>query len=66
MQTILQNVPDEALSFPTREKKPQTHRSALTQILVLGWLETPRRVPVPPETAAILGIQVSRQALEQR
>ncbi|MDE0636603.1 MAG: hypothetical protein OXI43_12250 [Candidatus Poribacteria bacterium] len=40
--------------------------SALAQILVLGWLENPETsYQQLTETAATLGIQVRRQALEQ-
>ena len=41
--------------------------SALAQTLVFGWLEHPEAsYQQLTETAALLGIQVSRQALEQR
>lgn len=68
MQTILQTVPDEA-AVDTRlvKRKRKLTGSALTQILVFGWLETPEAsYQHLSETAATLGIQVSRQALEQR
>ena len=68
MQTILQNVPDEAaVSARLVKRNRKLTGSALTQILVLGWLENPEAsYQCLTETAAILGIQVSRQALEQR
>ena len=68
MQTILQSVPDEAaVSAGLVKRKRKLTGSALTQILVLGWLENPdASYQHLTETAASLGIQVSRQALEQR
>ena len=68
MQTILQSVPDEAaVSAGLVKRKRKLTGSALTQILVLGWLENPEASYQDlTETAASLGIQVSRQALEQR
>ena len=68
MQTILQTVPDEAAihtGFMRRKRK--LTGSALTQILVFGWLENPEAsYQQLAETATMLGITVSRQALEQR
>ena len=68
MQTILQTVPDEAAihtGFMRRKRK--LTGSALAQILVFGWLENPEAsYQQLAETATMLGIQVSRQALEQR
>ena len=68
MQTILQTVPDEAAihtGFMRRKRK--LTGSALTQILVFGWLENPEAsYQQLAETATLLGITVSRQALEQR
>ena len=68
MQTILETVPDEAAihtGFMRRKRK--LTGSALTQILVFGWLENPEAsYQQLAETAAMLGITVSRQALEQR
>ena len=68
MQTILQSVPDEVASQTgCIQRKRKLTGSALTQILVFGWLETPEAsYQHLTETAASLGIQVSRQALEQR
>ena len=68
MQTILETVPDESavLTDPCCESENLTG-SALTQTLVFGWLENPEAsYQQLTETAAMLGIQVSRQALEQR
>ena len=68
MQTILETVADEVAvdtSFVKRKRK--LTGSALTQILVFGWLENPEAsYQHLTETATTLGIQVSRQALEQR
>ena len=68
MQTILETVADEVADttgFVKRKRK--LTGSALAQILVLGWLENPEAsYQQLTETAAALGIQVSRQALEQR
>ena len=68
MQTILQNIPDAAaVSTGLVKRKRKLTGSALTQILVLGWLENPdASYQQLTETAAALGIQVRRQALEQR
>ena len=68
MQTILETVPDEVaahIGFVKRNRK--LTGSALTQILVFGWLENPEAsYQQLTETATTLGLQVSRQALEQR
>ena len=68
MQTILQTVPDEVApqtGYVKRNRK--LTGSALAQTLVFGWLEHPEAsYQQLTETAATLGIQVSRQALEQR
>ena len=68
LQTILETVPDEAAiatGFVQRRRK--LTGSALTQILVFGWLENPEAsYHQLTETAATLGIEVRRQALEQR
>ena len=68
MQTILQSVPDEVASQTgCIERKRKLTGSVLTQILVFGWLETPEAsYQHLTETAASLGVKVSRQALEQR
>ena len=68
MQTILQTVPDEAaVGAGLVKRKRKLTGSALTQILVLGWLENPdASYQQLTETAAMLGIEVRRQALEQR
>ena len=68
MQTILETVPDEAaVTTGLVKRKRKLTGSALAQILVLGWLENPEAsYQHLTETAATLGIQVSRQALEQR
>ena len=68
MQTILETVPDEvAVNTGLVKRKRKLTGSALTQILVFGWLEHPEAsYQQLTETAATLGIQVSRQALEQR
>ena len=68
MQTILQTVPDEAaVDSGLVKRKRKLTGSALTQILVLGWLENPEAsYQQLTETAATLGIEVRRQALEQR
>ena len=48
-------------------RKRKLTGSALTQILVFGWLENPEAsYQQLAETATMLGITVSRQALEQR
>ena len=68
MQTILQTVPDEAaVHSGLVKRKRKLTGSALTQILVFGWLENPEAsYQHLTETAATLGIEVRRQALEQR
>ena len=68
MQTILQTVPDEAaINTGFMRRKRKLTGSALTQILVFGWLENPEAsYQQLAETATLLGIHVSRQALEQR
>lgn len=68
MQTLLEHVPDEiALTTGLVKRKRKLTASALTQILVFGWLENPEAsYQQLTETAATLGLQVSRQALEQR
>lgn len=68
MQTILQTVPDEAaVHSGLVKRKRKLTGSVLTQILVLGWLENPEAsYQQLTETATTLGLQVSRQALEQR
>lgn len=68
MQTILETVPDEvAVHTGFVKRKRKLTGSALTQILVFGWLENPdASYQQLTETAATLGIQVRRQALEQR
>ncbi len=68
MQTLLERVPDE-VAVATRfvKRKRKLTGSLLTQILVFGWLEDPEAsYQHLSETAATLGLQVSRQALEQR
>ena len=68
MQTILETVPDEAaMNTGCVKRKRKLTGSVLTQILVLGWLENPEAsYQQLTETATMLGLQVSRQALEQR
>lgn len=68
MQMILETVPDEvAVDTGLVRRKRKLTGSALTQILVFGWLENPEAsYQHLTETAAALGIEVSRQALEQR
>ena len=68
MQTILETVPDEvAVHTGLVKRKRKLTGSALTQTLVFGWLENPEAsYQQLTETAAMLGIKVSRQALEQR
>lgn len=68
MQTILQTVPDEAaVNTGFMRRKRKLTGSALTQILVFGWLENPEAsYQQLAETATMLGMKVSRQALEQR
>ena len=68
MQTILETVPDEvAVHTGLVKRKRKLTGSLLTQTLVFGWLENPEAsYQQLTETAATLGIQVSRQAIEQR
>ena len=68
MQIILETVPDEvAVDIGLVKRKRKLTGSSLTQILVFGWLENPEAsYQQLSETAATLGLQVSRQALEQR
>ena len=68
MQTILQTVADEvAPQTGCVKRNRKLTGSALAQTLVFGWLEHPEAsYQQLTETAATLGIQVSRQALEQR
>ena len=68
LKWILETVPDEvAVNTGLVKRKRKLTGSALAQILVLGWLENPEAsYQHLTETAAALGIQVSRQALEQR
>ena len=68
MQMILQTVPDEVASQTGCVKRNRKLTgSALAQTLVFGWLEDPEAsYQHLTETAATLGIQVRRQALEQR
>ena len=68
MQTILQTVPDKvAPQTGCVKRKRKLTGSALAQTLVFGWLEHPdASYQHLTETAATLGLQVSRQALAQR
>lgn len=68
MQTLLETVPDKAaVNTGLVKRKRKLTGSALTQILVFGWLENPEAsYQQLTETAATLGIEVRRQALEQR
>ena len=68
MQMILQTVPDEvAPQTGCVKRRRKLTGSALAQTLVFGWLEHPEAsYQHLTETAATLGIQVSRQALAQR
>ena len=68
MQTILETVPDEiAVNTGLVKRKRKLTGSALTQILVFGWLENPEAsYQHLADTATIIGTPVSRQALEQR
>ena len=68
MQILLETVPDAAaVDTGLVKRKRKLTGSVLTQILVLGWLENPEAsYQQLTETAATLGIQVRRQALEQR
>ena len=68
MQRILRSIPDEAAvaSGMLRRKRKLTG-SALTEILVFGWLENPEAsYHQLAETASTLGLNVSRQAIAQR
>ncbi len=68
MQAILKTIPDEAaVHTGLVKRRRKLTGSVLTQILVFGWLENPEAsYQQLTETAATLGIQVRRQALEQR
>ena len=68
MQMILQTVPDEiAPQIGCVKRRRKLTGSALAQTLVFGWLEHPdASYQHLTETAATLGLQVSRQALAQR
>ena len=68
MQTFLETVADEAaMNTGFMRRKRKLTGSALTQILVFGWLENPEAsYQQLAETATLLGMNVSRQALEQR
>ncbi len=68
MQAILETVADEvAVTTGLVKRKRKLTGSVLTQILVFGWLENPEAsYQQLTETATLLGIKVSRQALEQR
>ena len=68
MQAILETVPDEfAVTTGLVKRKRKLTGSVLTQILVFGWFEKPEAsYQQLTETAATLGLQVRRQALEQR
>ena len=66
MQAILETVADEvAVTTGLVKRKRKLTGSALTQILVFGWLENPGRV-ISNSLKLLPCIQVSRQALEQR
>lgn len=68
MQEILRSIPDKAaLEAAMLQRRRKLTGSALAQILVLGWLERPdASYHQLAETASVLGINVSRQAIEQR
>ena len=68
MQEILKGFPDTAaVGSGMLQRRRKLTGSALTQILVLGWLEHPEAsYQQLAETASCLGICVSRQAIEQR
>ena len=67
MQTILQNVLDESAATGSVKRKRTLTGSALTKILVFGWLENPdASYQHLADTAATIGIPVSRQVIEQR
>ena len=61
MQTILQNVPDESAATTGSVKRKRTLTgSALTKILVFGWLENPdASYQHLADAAATIGIPVS-------
>ena len=68
MQRILRSIADEAAvaSGMLRRRRKLTG-SALTEILVFGWLENPEAsYHQLAETASTLGLNVSRQAIAQR
>ena len=68
MQAILETVAHQAsINTGLVKRHRKLTGSVLTQILVFGWLEHPEAsYQQLTETAALLGIEVSRQALEQR
>ena len=68
MQTFLETVANKvAVDTGLVKRTRKLTGGALTQIFVLGWLENPEAsYQQLTETAALLGIEVSRQALEQR
>ena len=68
MQAMLETVAHHAsINTGLVKRNRKLTGSVLTQILVFGWLEHPEAsYQQLTETAALLGIEVSRQALEQR
>ena len=68
MQTILRPLADQAaVETGMVKRNRKLTGSALTQILVFGWLENPEAsYHELAETASALGIDVSRQAIAQR
>ena len=68
MQTILRRLADQAaVETGMVKRNRKLTGSALTQILVFGWLENPEAsYHELAETASVLGIDVSRQAIAQR
>ena len=68
MQTILRRLADQAaVETGMVKRNRKLTGSALTQILVFGWLENPgASYHELAETASVLGIDVSRQAIAQR
>ena len=68
MTEILQDAADQAaLDCRFVERKRKLTGSAFVQTLVFGWLENPEASYTDlAETAAVLDIDVSRQAIEQR
>ena len=68
MQEILRSIPDKAaVETAMLQRRRKLTGNTLTQILVLGWLERPdASYHHLAETASVLGINVSRQAIEQR